>query len=95
MTVWTWSYLIWGARWLLLGFLGFELAARDVTGLAPWMSLTATGRHAIGTYPVVGPLLFATLVFLGVHFLYRRPVWHALAYGVVVAGVAHWLDHRL
>lgn len=95
MTTWVWSYLIWGLRWLFFGFLGFELVAKDVTGLAPWMSLTATGRHAIQTYPAVGPLLFATFVFLCVHFLYFRPVWHAITYGIVVALVAHWLDHRL
>lgn len=95
MTRWEWSYLIWGFRWLLLGFLGFELAAQDVTGLAPWMSLTATGRHAVKTYPAVGPLIFATVVFLTVHFLYDKPVWKSIAYGLVVAFVAHWIDARL
>jgi hypothetical protein len=95
MTTWTWSYLIWGLRWLLIGFLGFELVAQDVTGLAPWMSLTATGRHAVRTYPIVGPLIFATVVFLTVHFLYDRPVWKSLAYGLIVAFVAHWMDGRL
>jgi hypothetical protein len=95
VSTWTWSYLIWGARWLLVGFLLFELAARDVLGWAPWMSLTATGRHAISTYPIVGPLLFATIVFLAVHFIYTRPLWQSIAYGLVVALVAHWLDHRL
>ena len=95
MTTWTWSYLIWGLRWLLIGFLGFELVAQDVTGLAPWMSLTATGRHAVKTYPIVGPMIFATVVFLTVHFLYDRPVWKSLAYGLIVAFVAHWMDGRL
>lgn len=95
MSQWTWSYLIWGLRWLLVGFLGFELAAKDVFGIAPWMSLTATGRHAVQTYPVVGPLIFATVVFLTVHFLYDREVWKSIAYGLVVAFVAHWLDGRL
>lgn len=95
MNTWTASYLIWGLRWLLVGFLAFEVAAKDVTGLAPWMSLTATGRHAIRTYPAVGPLVFATVVFLTVHFLYDRKVWQSIAYGLVVAFVAHWLDHRL
>ena len=95
MNEWVWGYLIWGFRWLFIGFLGFELAAKDVTGLAPWPSLTATGRHAIGTYPIVGPLLFATIVFLTVHFIYDKPVWKSIAYGLVVAGVAHWLDARV
>lgn len=97
MSQWTWSYLIWGVRWLLLGFLLFELLAKDITGVAPWMSLTATGRHAVKTYPqfYVGPLIFATVVFLTVHFLYDRPVWKSMAFGLVVALVAHWLDGRL
>lgn len=95
MSTWTWSYLIWWVRWLLLGFLGFELAAKDVLGWAPWMSLTATTRHAISTYPVLGPLIFATVVFLTVHMLYGRNVWKSVAYGLVVALVAHWLDGRL
>jgi hypothetical protein len=95
MTTWTWSYLIWGLRWLLIGFLGFELVAQDVTGLAPWMSLTATGRHAVRTYPIVGPRGCATVGGLTVHVLYDRPVWKSLAYGLIVAFVAHWMDGRL
>jgi hypothetical protein len=95
LSTWVWSYLIWGLRWLLFGFLGFELASKDVTGLAPWMSLTATGRHAIATYPTVGPLLFATIVFLTVHFLYDKEVWKSMAFGIIVALVAHWVDKRL
>ena len=95
MTVWTWSYLIWGFRWLFLGFLGFEIASKDVTGLAPWMSLTATGRHAIATYPPVGPLLFATIIFLTVHFLYNRKVVESILFGLAVAALAYWLDKRL
>lgn len=95
MSKWTWSYLIWGLRWLLIGFLLFELLAKDILGVAPWMSLTATGRHAVKTYPLVGPLIFATVVFVTVHFLYERPIWRSVAYGLVVAFVAHWLDGRL
>ena len=95
MNVWTWSYLIWGLRWLLLGFLVFELAAKDVTGIAPWMSLSKTWEHAIDGYPLIGPLTFATFVFLCVHWIYRHPIWQSVLYGLIVAGVAHWLDHRL
>lgn len=95
MSTWTWSYLIWGARWLLVGFLAFELVAKDITGIAPWMSLTATGRHAISTYPAVGPLLFATIVFLAVHFIYARGVVQSALFGLAVALLAHWLDRRL
>lgn len=100
MSQWTWGNLIWGVRWLLIGFLLFEIAAKDVTGLAPWPSLSKTWEHAIDAYKigdvdVIGPLTFATFVFLCVHWIYRHPVWQSIAYGIVVAGVAHWLDHRL
>lgn len=95
MNKWTISYLIWGLRWLLIGFLGFELAAKDIFGLAPWMSLTATGRHAVQAHPFVGPLIFATVVFLTVHFLYDRDVWKSILFGLAVACVAHWIDGRL
>lgn len=92
MTRWTWGYAYWGAGWLLVGFLAAELAG--YFGVAPWPTFSDTVWHAI-RYPGVGPAVFATLVFLTVHFLYHRPVWHSLAYGIVVAGVAHWLDGRL
>jgi hypothetical protein len=95
MTEWTWGYLIWGLRWLLIGFLGFELAAKDVFGLAPWPSLSATWEHSIRTYPILGPLTFGCFIFLGVHWIYGRKWWQSVLYGLVVAGVAHWLDHRL
>lgn len=97
MSKWVWGYWIWGFRWLLLSFLGFELAASDVTGVAPWPSLSATWEHAIKTYPAyyIGPLTFGTFVFLCVHWIYNRPVWWGIAYGIVVAGVAHFMDARL
>lgn len=92
MTRWTYGYLYWGAAWLLIGFLAAELAG--YYRLAPWPTFSETVWHAI-RYPGVGPLVFATLIFLGVHFLYHRPVWHSIAFGLVVALVAHWLDKRL
>ena len=95
MNTWIWSYLIWGLRWLLIDFLVFEMLSRDVLGIAPWYSLTGTTRHAISTYPPVGPLLFALLIALGVHFIYRRPLWHSVVFGIGIALVAHWLDKRL
>lgn len=95
MSEWTWSYLIWGLRWILVGFLGFELASKDVFGWAPWMSLSATWDHAIRNYPIISPLTFGLFIFLGVHWLYNRPWWQGILYGLVVAGVAHWMDHRL
>lgn len=92
MTRWTWGYTYWGIAWLLLGFLTAELAG--YYHLAPWPTFSETVWHAIH-YPPVGPAIFATLIFLTVHFLYHRPIWHSLAYGTVVALIAHLLDHRL
>lgn len=92
MSRWVWGYCYWGVGWLLLGFLAAELAG--FLGVAPWPTFSETVWHAI-RYPGVGPAVFATLVFLGVHFLYHRPVWHSVLFGLVVAGVAHWLDKRL
>lgn len=93
MTRWTWGYAYWGAGWLLCGFLAAELAG--YFGVAPWPTFSETVWHSIKSYPVIGPLVFATLVFLSVHFIYNREVWKSIAYGVVVAAVAHWLDRRL
>lgn len=92
MTRWQWGYAYWGIAWLAVGFLAAELTG--YFGVAPWPTFSETVWHAI-RYPLVGPAVFATLVFLGVHFLYHRPVWHSIAYGIVVALVAHWLDGRL
>lgn len=92
MTRWTWGYCYWGAGWLLTGFLAAELAG--YYRLAPWPTFSETVWHAI-RYPAVGPAIFATLIFLGVHFLYHRPLAHSILFGLAVAGVAHWLDGRL
>lgn len=92
MSKWVWSDLYWGVGWLLLGFLLPELLG--YFRIAPWVTFSETVWHNIN-YPFVGPAVFATLVFLSVHFIYHRPCFHSIAYGLVVAGVAHWLDHRL
>jgi hypothetical protein len=92
VTRWEWGFAYWGGVWILLGFLVAELAG--YFGVAPWPTFSETVWHSI-RYPLVGPAVFATLVFLAVHFIYHRPVWHSLAFGLVVAFVAHWLDHRL
>lgn len=93
MTRWVWSYAYWGGVWLLAGFLVAELLGEF--RLVPWVTFSETVWHATRTYPWVGPLVFATLIFLSVHFLYHREVWKSAAYGLVVAAVAHWLDRRL
>lgn len=97
MNEWTWGYLIWGLRWLLIGFLMFELAAKDVFGLAPWPSLSATWEHAIKTYPryYVGPATFGTFIFLCVHWIYGHKWWQSILFGLVIASLAHWVDGRL
>jgi len=92
MSKWVYGYLYWGVAWLLLGFLAAELAG--FYGVAPWPTFSETVWHAIH-YPLVGPAVFGCLIFLGVHFLYHRPVWHSILFGVVVAAVAHWADARL
>jgi len=89
---WVWSYCYWGIGWILLGFLAAELLG--YFGVAPWTTLSETVWHST-RYPLVGPAVFACLIFLGVHFLYHRPAWHAVAFGIVVAAVAHWMDSRL
>jgi hypothetical protein len=89
---WTAGYLYWGVGWLLLGFLAAELAA--FYGFAPWPTLSQTVWHST-RYDYVGPLLFALLITLCVHFLYHRPLWHSVLFGLAIAAVAHWLDKRL
>lgn len=95
MTKWVWGYLYWGLLWLLVGFLASELLA--YFQLVPWPVLTDTTRHAIKTYKheFVGPLLFAVFIFLIVHMIYDRPVWHAATFGLAIAFVSYFLDKRL
>ena len=93
MTRITWGYAYWSA-WLLIGFLAAELLG--YFRVAPWPTFSETVWSAIKVDPsVVGPLIFATLVFLSVHFLYHRNVWKSILFGLAVAAVAHWLDKRL
>ena len=87
-----WGYIYWGVVWILLGFLTAELLG--LFAIAPWPTLSETVWHS-ENYPIVKPLLFATLLTLIVHFLYQRPLWHSVAFGIGIALVAHWLDKRL
>lgn len=94
MTRTSWGYAYWGAGWLLLGFLLSELLG--YYRVAPWPTFSETVWSAIKVDPgLIGPLVFATLVFLTVHFLYHREVWKSVLFGIVVALVAHWMDKRL
>jgi hypothetical protein len=79
------SELIW-STWLLL-FLAYELTAKDVTGLAPWYSLSHTARWDEQTYPILRTLLFGFLIGLGVHIRYPVTLWRATLGGVLVAVV--------
>lgn len=95
MTKWQWGYLYWGLAWLLFGFLAAELLG--YFQVAPWPTLSETSWHAIRTYRAefVGPILFAVFIFLIVHILYNRPVWHALAFGMAISFVSYFMDKRL
>ena len=97
MSRWVWGYLYWGLFWLGFAFLLPELLARDVFGVAPWPSLSATWEHAIRTYPkeYIGPLTFGCFVFLCVHWIYGHNVWKSILFGLVIASLAHWVDARL
>lgn len=90
---WVWGYGVWSG-WLLL-FLVLELASKDVFGLAPWPSLSATVWHAIHTYPLVGYALFGFLFGLVAHFFLERNLAWCVLYGIVVSVGAHLLDSRL
>lgn len=92
MSKWTWSYAYWGIGWLFVGFLVPELAG--YFRWAPWTTFSETVWHAT-RYPFVGPAVFATLVFLCVHFLYHRPLWHSVLFGLAIAAAAHWLNKSL
>ena len=92
MTRHVWSYAYWGGVWLLLGFFAAELAG--YYRVAPWGTFSET-VWVSERYPLVGPLVFATLIFLSVHFLYHRALWQSIAFGLTIALAAHWLDHRL
>ena len=92
MNRYTWGYAYWGIGWLLLGFLVAELLG--FFAIAPWPTLSETVWYS-ERYSFVAPLVFATLITLIVHFLYHRPLWHSVAFGVAIALAAHLLDKRL
>ena len=81
MSRWVWGYVVYGL-WLLL-FLGLELPGyfREV----PWVTLSETSWHAEATYRVLPSIMFGFLLGLSVHIRYRVPLWHAVAFGVMVA----------
>lgn len=94
MTRTAWGYGYWLGGWLLIGFLAAELLG--YYRIAPWPTFSETVWNAIKVDPaLIGPLVFATLVFLMVHFLYHREVWKSITFGLVVALVWHWMDKRL
>lgn len=84
-----WGYLYWGAGWIFCGFLIAELAG--YFRVAPWPTFSETVWHA-ETHPLVAPVVFAALVALIAHFLYHRPLWHSVAFGLLVAVGAHLAD---
>lgn len=93
LSKWAWGYVYWGTVWLLIGFLMAELLGYG--GIAPWPTLSETVWHALGTYPWIKPYLFATLIFMFMHFFYHRPILVSLSFGLLVAFSAHLLDKSL
>lgn len=91
MTRTTWGFLYWGGVWLLVGFLAAELTG--FFRVAPWPTLSET-VWASERYPLVASGVFALLLGLMAHFLYRRPLWQSLLFGVLVAAAAHIVDAR-
>lgn len=76
----------WAIPWLVL-FLVFELTAKDITGIAPWYSLSHVARADEQTYPLLRTLLLGFLIGLGVHIRYPVTLWKATLGGVLVAFV--------
>lgn len=93
VTRYVWGYLYWFGFWLGVAFLAAELAG--FWRVAPWPTLSETVWHSEQASAVVAILIFATLVFLGAHFLYHRPLWQSVTFGLVVAVGAHLLDKHL
>ena len=83
------SEIVWGS-WLLL-FLVLELTAKDVFGLAPWLSLSSTARWNEQTYPWLRTVLFGFLIGLGVHIRYPVTLWRATLGGILVAVVLNFI----
>lgn len=84
-----WGYAYWGAGWLLLGFLVAELLG--FFRVAPWPTFSET-VWAAERHEFVGPLVFAGLIGLIAHFLFHRPLWASLLFGLLVAFAAHIAD---
>lgn len=81
------SYIVWGAwlaAFLVLELLGFWR-------VFAWVTFSETvwvfERHWL-----VAPVVFASLVALIAHFLYHRPLWHSVMFGLLVAIGAHVAD---
>lgn len=85
-----WGFVYWGGFWILIAFLAAELLG--YYGIAPWPTLSRTVWNSEEVSPWVGVTVFATLVFLGAHFLYHRPIWASILFGLAVAVSAHLID---
>lgn len=90
MSRYGYGYLYWGVGWLLIGFLAAELAG--YFNVAPWPTLSATVWRSEAVSPVVAVLIFALLVTLTCHFLYHRPLWASVLFGLVVSVGAHLVN---
>lgn len=74
MTHQTWSYVIW-AVWIFVGFGTLEATARDLTGIAPWFTLSETVKTLIRDHPWFGLIFIYFLLTLGIHLLFPQNKW--------------------
>lgn len=85
-----WGIAYWWGAWLAVGFLAAELLA--YFNVAPWPTLSETVWRSETVSPIVAVLIFATLITLGAHFLYHRPLWASVLFGLTVSVAAHLVN---
>lgn len=64
----TWGYVIWAVVAFVV-VLGVELVAKDITGVAPWPSLSYTTRKLIEDHPWMALLMIFALITFAIHIL--------------------------
>lgn len=90
MSRFDWGIVYWFGFWLGTAFLAAELLG--FYGIAPWPTLSETVWRSERASSLVAVVIFATLVFLAAHFLYHRPIWASILFGLAIAVSAHLLD---
>lgn len=92
MSRWIWGLIYWGAIWFSIAFLPAELLAN--AGLTPWPTLSATVQHYVHKDWVIAAAVLATVIGLGVHFLFDQRLFPSLFFGLSIALSAHFLDNH-